>query len=98
SAQGRVASVMCARGSRRRRARKAGTVITASPTQFAPRTTTRSICSGLSSRAIARTRGNHLTQGRKDAKGRRWSKQVAQALVHADGRLPAEFGADEREV
>jgi hypothetical protein len=45
SAHARVASVMRAAGSSRRSSRRAGTVITASPTQFAPRTTTRSIFS-----------------------------------------------------
>jgi hypothetical protein len=46
SAHARVASVTCAPGSKRRSSLSAGTVITASPTQFAPRTTTRSITSG----------------------------------------------------
>src|SRR6266852_1295405 len=49
---GRETSVMCALGSTRRSSRRAGTVSTASPTQFVPRTTTRLIWLGCGSLAF----------------------------------------------
>src|SRR5690242_4496200 len=45
---GRMTSVMCASGKTRRSARNAGIVISESPTQFVPRTTTRLILSTIS--------------------------------------------------
>ena len=49
-APGRITSVIFASGNTRRRARRAGTVITESPTQFVPRTTTRLILSACTLR------------------------------------------------